>query len=209
MQEFFDKKLLPAVTLNDADAALRLAETYLEAGLDIMEFTFRTEATLSAIEAVAREFPAMNIGAGTILETGQITKAQNAGAQFGLSPGLNPAILKTAQDQDFPFIPGVVTPSEIEQALAMGCTLLKLFPAELSGGTKYIQSLEGPYLQTGVQFIPMGGINMQNMNSYLQCPSVLAVGGSWMAPKKKIIQGDFKGIYSVIRNTFDQLSADL
>lgn len=198
MKELFSKKLMPAVTLKDADSARKLAEAYLEAGLDIMEVTFRTEATLAAIEAVARDIPEMNIGAGTILNPEQVQLAKDAGASFGLSPGFNGQVVQTARENDFPFIPGILTPSEIEKALAAGCEILKLFPADAIGGTGYIQSLEGPYLQTGVQFIPMGGVNQENLSRYLKCQSVIAVGGSWLAPKIKIRNGDFSGITEVV-----------
>ncbi|MDZ7694446.1 MAG: bifunctional 4-hydroxy-2-oxoglutarate aldolase/2-dehydro-3-deoxy-phosphogluconate aldolase [Balneolaceae bacterium] len=201
MEKIFTKKLLPAVTLNDADSAQRLAETYLDAGLDILEITFRTDATLSSIEAIAKEFPSLKIGAGTILNTHQVAQAKNAGAQFGLSPGFNAEVVKAAQKKEFPFIPGIMTPSEIEVALSTGCRVLKLFPADISGGPEYIKSLEGPYQHTGMQLIPMGGINPQNMKAYLGCSSVLAVGGSWMAPKDKIDAGDFSRIAQVIRET--------
>lgn len=201
LTNFFEKKLLPAVTLNDADSAKRLAEAYLNAGLEVMEVTFRTDATLGAIEAIATTFPEVKIGAGTILSTSQVQSAKDAGAKFGLSPGLNEHVVGSARDKDFPFIPGVMTPSEIEKAWDLGCEILKLFPAEIAGGTDYIRSLEGPYLHAGLQLIPMGGVGPENMSAYLDCSSVVAVGGSWLAPKGKIKKDDFSGIAEIVKNS--------
>ncbi|MDR8391104.1 bifunctional 4-hydroxy-2-oxoglutarate aldolase/2-dehydro-3-deoxy-phosphogluconate aldolase [Aliifodinibius sp. S!AR15-10] len=198
MKQFFQKKLLPAVTLSNAESAKRLADTYLKAGLDILEITFRTDATLAAIEAVAQTFPELHIGAGTILNPSQVQSAKDAGARFGLSPGFNEKVVESAHQIDFPFIPGVMTPSEIEQAWQAGCEILKLYPAEIAGGTEYIRSLEGPYLHAGLDLIPMGGVGPGNMRDYLDCASVVAVGGSWLAPKDKIREGDFAGISKVV-----------
>jgi 2-dehydro-3-deoxyphosphogluconate aldolase/(4S)-4-hydroxy-2-oxoglutarate aldolase len=199
MNEFFTKKLLPAVTINEVDAALRLAETYLENGLDVMEITFRTDVTVSAIKAISREFPNFKIGAGTILSVDQVSEAVKAGAQFGLSPGFNKSVVKAAQNQNLPFIPGVATPSEIEQAIELGCKVLKFFPAEPMGGVKTLKALAGPYRHTGIRFIPMGGIDESNMKDYLELDIVVAVGGSWLAPKTR----DFKKVFKVVKSTMD------
>ena len=203
MENFFTKKLMPAVTVNDVDEARWLAETYLENGLDVMEITFRTEVTEAAVEAIATDFPDFKIGAGTILSTEQVSDAADAGAQFGLAPGLNPAVVKAARDQNLPFIPGVATPSEIEQALELGCKVLKFFPAETMGGIKTLKALSGPYSHTGVKFIPMGGIDESNLNDYLELDSVIAVGGSWLAPSKLIQDRAHEQISSVIKSSLN------
>lgn len=199
VQNLFLKKLLPAVTLNDADSALSVAEALLEGGLNVMEVTFRTSATAPAIGAIAKEFPEMKIGAGTILSPEQVASAINAGAQFGLAPGFNKEVVRKAEQQEFPFIPGVMTPSEIEKALAMDCEILKLFPVSQVGGTEYIRSIEGPYRHTGIKFLPMGGVNPSNLKSYLECDSVIAAGGSWMTPTKAIENGKFDKVTELVR----------
>lgn len=208
MKNLFGKGLLPAVTLDDVDIAKRLAETYLQAGLDILEITFRTDATLAAIEAIAKTFPELKVGAGTILRPRQIKLAQNAGAKFGLSPGFNERVVRAARDNSFPFVPGVMTPSEIEKGLAAGCKILKLYPADIAGGVKYIKSLEGPYLQTGVSFIPMGGVNLHNLSEYLNCDSVIAAGGSWLASKEEISGEDFGRIGETVRDSLEVALGD-
>lgn len=198
---FFQNKLLPAVTIPNANTGLSVAEALLEGGLNIMEVTFRTSATAEAVSVIAKEFPEMNVGAGTILSTDQVSAAKNAGAKFGLAPGLNENIIKEAGDQDFPFIPGVMTPSEIERALELDCKLLKLFPASDLGGVDFIHSLEGPYSHTGVKFLPMGGIDLSNIRQYLQCESVIAAGGSWMTPGAAIAKGKFQKITKLVRDS--------
>lgn len=198
---FFKDKLLPAVTLTNANTGLSVAEALLEGGLNVMEITFRTSATAEAVSAIAKEFPEMNIGAGTILSTDQVSAAKNAGAQFGLAPGLNENVLQEAENQDFPFIPGVMTPSEIERALEIGFKMLKLFPASDLGGVDFIHSLEGPYRHTGVKFLPMGGISLSNLGQYLQCVTVAAAGGSWMTPGEAMAKGEFDIVTELVRDS--------
>lgn len=194
----FDKKILPAVTLTDADSALSVAEALLAGGLNVMEITFRTSATAAAVSAIAKEFPEMYIGAGTILSPDQLSAARDAGARFGLSPGLNKRVIKKAQKLDFPFIPGVLTPSEIEFALEYEYKLLKLFPVSDLGGVDYIQSLKGPYKHTGVAFLTMGGVNSLNLKSYLKQEMVIAAGGSWLSPPDLIEQKKFNDITKIV-----------
>ncbi|MEX0681651.1 MAG: bifunctional 4-hydroxy-2-oxoglutarate aldolase/2-dehydro-3-deoxy-phosphogluconate aldolase [Balneolales bacterium] len=195
---YLEKKLLPAVTLEEADSALSVAEALLESGLDVMEITFRTDATAEAIQAIVREFPEITIGAGTILHPDQIAIAMDAGAQFGLAPGFNERVVDEARKRDFPFIPGVMTSSEIEKALEKNLTFLKLFPADKLGGPDYIRSLQGPYGHTGVTFMPMGGIGLSNLSMYLELPVVQALGGSWMTPLKLIKNGEYGKIKELV-----------
>lgn len=205
MEEFFTKKLMPAVTVNDVDDARWLAETYLKNGLDVMEITFRTEVTEAAVEAIATDFPDFKIGAGTILSMEQVSDAADAGAQFGLAPGLNPSVVKAARDQNLPFIPGVATPSEIEKALELGCKVLKFFPAEPMGGVATLKAFAGPYRHTEVKFIPMGGVNESNMDDYLDLDSVIAVGGSWLAPSKLIQKRASEKISEIVKKALDHI----
>lgn len=201
MKSYFKQKLLSAVTLEDVETARRLAETFLENGLDVMEITFRTEAAAEAIEAIHNEFPDMHIGAGTLLTPSQVVEAVDAGAQFGLSPGLKEDVVLAALEENFPFIPGVATPSEIEKALSYELNILKLFPIKNLGGTSYIKSLEGPYGHLDLQFIPMGGVKLSNLASYLECDSVIAGGGSWLAPKSLLQAQNFKAIGEIVRES--------
>lgn len=203
MKHLFPEKVLPVVTIENIDSAKRLAETYLQAGLNVFEITLRTDATLDAIEAVTTNFPEMNVGVGTILTPDQVQSVMNAGAEFGLAPGLNEKVVETALEKSFPFIPGVMTPSEIEKALSYEYKVLKLFPAKHIDGADYIKSMEGPYAQTGARFIPMGGIDEGNMSEYIACPSVLAVGGSWLAPKNLIKEGKFGEIGERVKRALE------
>lgn len=205
MHSFFKRRLLPAVTVNDTDSALAVAEAFLEAGLSVMEFTFRTPVAASSVSAVAKKYPEMNVGAGTLLSINDVAAAVDSGATFGLAPGYNKVVADKALELDFPFIPGVLTPSEIEDAFAQGFDLIKIFPVQSMGGADYIQNIEGPYLHTGMKFIPMGGINRQNMASFLRCDSVLAVGGSWLNPGELIQQKKYREITEIVRQSMAEI----
>ncbi|SMO62056.1 bifunctional 4-hydroxy-2-oxoglutarate aldolase/2-dehydro-3-deoxy-phosphogluconate aldolase [Fodinibius sediminis] len=196
-----EKKLLPAVTLSEVDSALRVAEALLEGGLNVMEVTFRTKTTAQAISAIAAEFPEMQLGAGTILSAEQLMAARESRAQFGLSPGINEEVVKRALNIDFNFIPGVMTPSEIELALSHGFRTLKLFPVSDMGGVQYIRSLRGPYQHTGIKFLPMGGISLSNLASYVSSEMVIAAGGSWLAPRTLISGGRYEDITKRVRQS--------
>lgn len=190
------QKILPAISFEDAEHVLPVAEVFLKAGLNVMEIQFRTQQAAVAIELIRKNFPGMNIGAGTLLSTEQLHNAINAGAQFGLSPSLNKTICNEAKQLAFPFIPGVMTPSEIEFAHELGYTALKLFPAAQLGGAAFLKAMLGPYEQLNVQFIPMGGVNQKNMHDYLNLKNVIALGGSWLATKELISNKNFNAIYN-------------
>ncbi len=136
----------------------------------------------------------MYVGAGTLLSIKQVKQALDAGAQFGLAPGFNPSICKDALDNDFPFVPGVMTPSEIESAAALDFKILKLFPAAQLDGIHFLKALQEPYETLGMQFIPMGGVSLKNMHEYLQLKNVIAVGGSWLADRELISTKQFHKI---------------
>jgi 2-dehydro-3-deoxyphosphogluconate aldolase/(4S)-4-hydroxy-2-oxoglutarate aldolase len=120
------------------------------------------------------------------LNPDQIQAVKERGAAFGVAPGLNAAVVSAAGDQGLPFAPGVMTPSEIEAALTMGCNVMKLFPSELVGGVNYLNMINAPYAHLNIGYIPLGGVSENNLQSYLECPAVLAIGGSWLAPRKLI-----------------------
>ncbi len=192
-------RIVPVVVIEDASVALDLADALLAAGLEVIEVTFRTKAAAEAISKLASARPQMLIGAGTLLNEENIRCAVDAGAHFGVAPGLNDHTVEAARRAGFDFAPGVATPGEVERALQLGCKLLKFFPAEQVGGVPMLKALEGPYRHTGVQFIPTGGINLANMNSYLALNTVAAVGGSWFVEKKLIAARDWSAITKLTR----------
>jgi 2-dehydro-3-deoxyphosphogluconate aldolase/(4S)-4-hydroxy-2-oxoglutarate aldolase len=178
--------VIPVIAIESAEDALPLADALIEGGLPVAEITFRTAAAAAVISRIARDRPQLVLGAGTILTKDNLAAAIDAGARFGVAPGLNPEILAEANRRGLPFVPGVVTPSEIEQALALGATLLKFFPAEASGGIAMIKALAGPYAHTGVKFVPTGGVSISSLADYLAVSAVACVGGTWIASKEAI-----------------------
>jgi 2-dehydro-3-deoxyphosphogluconate aldolase/(4S)-4-hydroxy-2-oxoglutarate aldolase len=208
LQKILQQKILPAVTVENAEHALPVAEAFLRAGLYVMEITFRTDAAVVAVSAIQKNFPEMHIGAGTLLNSFQLKKAIDSGAQFGLSSGLNVQVCTEARQLDFPFIPGVMTPSEIEQAYELGYSIQKLFPAEQVGGTSFLKALLGPYDQLNIQFIPMGGVCISNMKDYLTLKNVIAVGGSWLASKELMDTRNYKAIEANVAAALKLLNAE-
>jgi 2-dehydro-3-deoxyphosphogluconate aldolase/(4S)-4-hydroxy-2-oxoglutarate aldolase len=194
LEELKQRPLIPVIVIDDAASAEPLAEALLDGGIDIIEITFRTAAARTAIEKIRKSFPEMLVGAGTLLTEAESRQALEAGISFGLAPGLNPETVTYFQERDTLFIPGVMTPSEVEQALALGCQLQKFFPAEAAGGVKLLKALAGPYASRGIQFCPTGGIGLANMNDYLSLPIVSNIGGSWLATKDQIATGKWQEI---------------
>ena len=188
------KPIIPVIVIEDAASAEPLAEALLKGGIDIIEITFRTAAAAAAIEKIRNAFPEMLVGAGTVLTETEARQALDAGISFGLAPGLNPDIVGFFQDNDILFVPGVMTPSEIERGLALGCQLQKFFPAEAAGGVKLLKALAGPFTGRGIQFCPTGGVSLANMNDYLDLPVVSNIGGSWLATKDQIAAGKWQEI---------------
>ena len=191
--------VVPVIALEDADRAVPLADALMEGDLPVAEITFRTRAGQAAIRAIAEHRPGCLVGAGTILTVDQLHAARDAGAAFGVAPGLNPKVVAEAVRMGFAFSPGVMTPSDVEAGLDAGLTVLKFFPAEAIGGLKILKALAGPYKHTGVKFIPTGGINTQNFTEYLASDVVLAVGGSWVARREDIAAGDWEKVRSNCR----------
>lgn len=192
-------KIVPVVVLDAVDHALPLADALLAAGLPLLEVTLRTPAALDAIRCLRQERPQMLVGAGTVLSPEQVNAAVAAGAQFGLAPGLNPRVVRAASDSGWLFIPGVMTPSDVEVALELGARLLKFFPAQAAGGSALLRALAGPFAHTGVRFVPLGGVGPENMREYLAQPGVAAVGGSWMVERSLINGGRFDEIERLTR----------
>lgn len=195
--------LIPVIVIEDENDAEPLAEALLAGGLDVIEVTLRTATAMAALGRIIRRFPEMMVGAGTVVTPDQAQRCLDLGVSFGVAPGFNPATLLLFQQRGVPFLPGVLTPSEIESAYAHGCTRLKYFPAEAAGGPKMLSALAGPYQSLGIRFCPTGGVSFDNMNDYLSLPQVFAVGGSWLASQRQIAEKQ----WSVItRQTREALS---
>jgi 2-dehydro-3-deoxyphosphogluconate aldolase/(4S)-4-hydroxy-2-oxoglutarate aldolase len=182
-------RIIPVITIDDAEKAVPIAKALCDGGLPCAEVTFRTAAAADAIRRMTKAFPKMLVGAGTILTKQQVDEAVDAGAKFLAAPGLNPETVRYCKA--VPFLAGVCTPSEIEQGIALGLEVLKFFPAEAAGGAGMLKALSAPYNK--IRFVPTGGITPANISEYLALKSVLACGGSWM------ITDDFAEITKLTR----------
>ena len=182
------KGLIAVMVIEDAADALPVARALVEGGITAMELTLRTPAALDALKLIVQGVPEMMAGVGTILTPEQVHTVASMKADFGVSPGFNRHIVEEAIKIGLPFAPGISTASEIEGAIELGCRVLKFFPAENMGGLKYLDAVNNPYGFLGLQYIPLGGLNMQNLVSWLEKDYILAVGGSWIAPKNLIKQ---------------------
>ena len=186
VESFLKQRLLCVAVIDQADDAVPLAEALLTGGLNYMEVTFRTAGAAEAIRRIRQGVPQIAIGAGTLLTADNVKQAVDAGAQFGVSPGLSEFVSRAAHENKLPLFPGVVTPTEIMHALELGWKHLKFFPAETFGGVNALKALIGPFGHTGVKFIPTGGITAATLPNYLAIPQVAAIGGSWMAERKLV-----------------------
>ena len=193
--------IVPVVVLNDAEDAEPLAKALCEGGLPCAEVTFRTDAAEEAIRTMTEKFPEMLVGAGTVLTAEQVDRAVAAGAQFIVSPGLNPRLVKYCVDIGIHVIPGCSNPSDIEQALEYGLEAVKFFPAEPAGGLPMIKAMAAPY--TGVRFMPTGGINPSNVKEYLAYDRILACGGSWMVKGNLVDAGEFDKITELTKEAVE------
>lgn len=197
-------KLVPVVKIESERDALSIAKAVLKGGISVMEVTFRTEAAEKAIKEIADSLPEMFVGAGTLLSKEQVRAAKNAGAKFFVSPGFNENTADFCKSENLPFMPGIVTPSELEKALYYGFDHLKFFPAEAAGGVKMIKAVSAPY--HGVKFMPTGGINLENLLDYLALPSVFACGGSFMINQKEISSGNFESITEAVKKAVELIN---
>jgi 2-dehydro-3-deoxyphosphogluconate aldolase/(4S)-4-hydroxy-2-oxoglutarate aldolase len=184
--------IIPVVEIDDADRALALAQALEEGGLPIIEVTFRTEAAADAIRRIARGAPDIYLIAGTITSTRQADVALDAGADMLVSPGLNREVVEHASKIGLPMMPGVCTPSEVEAAMSLGLTAVKVFPIEPIGGLRYLKALAAPYPE--MSWNPTGGITLESLAGYLGVKSVLACGGSWVAPRNDVAAGRYDAI---------------
>lgn len=207
MKEIADKiheyGVVPVVVINNAKDAGTLADVLCEEGLPCAEVTFRTDAAKDAIRIMADAHPEMLVGAGTVLTVEQVEQAIAAGAQFIVSPGFDPEIVDYCISKNIAVFPGCVTPSEAAQAVKRGMKVVKFFPAQQFGGVSTVKALAAPY--TMLKFMPTGGVNMENLESYLNCDKVIACGGSWMVKSELIESGQFDKIRQMTRQTVERI----
>lgn len=195
--------IVPVIALDDAKYAKPLAEALCKGGLPCAEVTFRTDAAEESIRIIAKEFPDMLVGAGTVLTTEQVDRAAEAGAKFIVSPGLNPKVVSYCLEKDIPVLPGTSNPSDVEAAIELGLEVVKFFPAEQAGGIKMIKAMSAPY--TKMKFMPTGGINADNLKSYLDFEKIVACGGSWMVKKDLVSAGRFDEIEALTREAVSKM----
>nr|WP_298080443.1 bifunctional 4-hydroxy-2-oxoglutarate aldolase/2-dehydro-3-deoxy-phosphogluconate aldolase [uncultured Cardiobacterium sp.] len=174
-------KIVPVIALERAEDAVPLGAALLQSGIPAAEITFRSAAAIDAIRRLRDTLPDILIGAGTVLNAAQAKAAQQAGADFIVSPGFNPNTVKACQDMGIAITPGINNPMAIEAALELGIHTVKFFPAEASGGIPMLKALLAPYAM--LQVMPTGGIGVKNIRDYLALPNVIACGGSWMVEK--------------------------
>jgi 2-dehydro-3-deoxyphosphogluconate aldolase/(4S)-4-hydroxy-2-oxoglutarate aldolase len=189
--------VIPVLTVKDVEDALVQARALIAGGLTVLEITLRTEAALDALASLSKTFPDVLIGAGTVLEAGQIKAAVERGARFLVSPGMAPCLLEAAVRSPVPFLPGAATASEALGLRERGFHALKFFPAEPAGGERYLASLAGPL--PDLIFCPTGGIDAQKAGNYLALPNVACVGGSWMVAPGLLAARDFGKVEKLAR----------
>jgi 2-dehydro-3-deoxyphosphogluconate aldolase/(4S)-4-hydroxy-2-oxoglutarate aldolase len=188
-------RLLPVLTLSGRSDGLRLGEALLAGGLPLAEVTLRVDGALEALRAMAETD--LVVGAGTVVTPDQVDRAVDAGATFVVSPGLHPAVLERCAERGVPAMPGVATASDLMHAVGLGVDTVKLFPADLVGGPAAVKAFAGPF--PAVRFVPTGGVGPAVLSSYLSLPAVLAVGGSWLAPREVVAAGKWDEVTRRVR----------
>lgn len=189
--------VIPVIAIDDLAQAVPLARTLVEAGLPVLEITLRTPVALAAIEAIAREVPEAEVGAGTVLAPAQFTEVERAGGRFAISPGATDELLAAGREARIGFLPGIATASELMHGITHGYRRFKFFPAAASGGTAALKGFAGPFAE--VRFCPTGGIDAAAAPAYLALPNVACVGGSWMLPADALKAGDWVRIGQLAR----------
>lgn len=181
--------VVPVIAIDAVDDAIPLADALLEGGLPIAEITFRTRAAAAVLGRLKEARPELTIGAGTVLDRESLSVARQSGAQFGLSPGFDAAVVAAAADAGIPFAPGIMTPSDLTAAVNANVRVVKFFPAATAGGPAALEAVAAPFAHLGIRFIPTGGISEQSISDWLRLRSVLAVGGTWIARSSDIREG--------------------
>ncbi len=194
IQRMEKSAVVAGFSVDKAEHGVPLTKALLAGGIDTIELTLRTPAALEALKLICAEVPGMLIGVGTILTPETAVAVKEAGADFGVSPGMNPRVVRAAQGTGLPFAPGICTPSDLEGAIELGCRLVKFFPAEASGGVTYLRSMAAPYKHLGIRYFPLGGLNAENMMDYLKEDIIPCIGGSWIVKKDLVTNEDWDGI---------------
>lgn len=189
--------VIPVLVIEDERSAVPLAQALLAGGVRVLEITLRTPAALAAVRAIATKAPDAIVGVGTVSRPEEFRQAAEAGARFAVSPGITDALIAAAADSAMPYLPGVMTPSEIIRARAAGLSALKLFPAEQAGGIAMLRAFAGPF--PDVRFCPTGGITAGTAPDYLALATVACVGGSWLAPREAVAAGDWATVTRLAR----------
>ena len=192
-------RIVPVLALETLEDGMKICEIFSKAGLGGAEITFRTKAAPEIIREATKAFPNLLIGAGTVLNVYDLHRAFEAGAKFAVAPGFNPTVVKEAVRCDLAFCPGICTPSEVEQAVELGCRMLKFFPAEAAGGLKLLKAISAPYKHLGLKFMPTGGVTAANATDYLAVKEIAAVGGTWLGKSTEIKAGNWAGIEKTVR----------
>lgn len=190
--DIYKTGFIPVVVINKIESAVPTAQALLKGGINFMEITFRTECASKAIKEVADNVENMIVGAGTVLNVEQASKAIDAGAKFIVSPGLSEEVVIFCQERDIPVLPGCVTPTEITKAYNLGLKVVKFFPANIYGGIKAIKALSGPFPM--MRFLPTSGVGFDNIEEYLSSDRIIAIGGSFVCPSSDIDEGNFSKI---------------
>nr|WP_217343839.1 bifunctional 4-hydroxy-2-oxoglutarate aldolase/2-dehydro-3-deoxy-phosphogluconate aldolase [Noviherbaspirillum sp. L7-7A]MBV0877924.1 bifunctional 4-hydroxy-2-oxoglutarate aldolase/2-dehydro-3-deoxy-phosphogluconate aldolase [Noviherbaspirillum sp. L7-7A] len=189
--------VIPVIAIDDINHAVPLARALVAGGIRVLEVTLRTAHGLPAIKAMAEQVPDAIVGVGTLAQPSEFAAARDAGAVFGVSPGLTPALIEAARSSGLPLLPGVMTPSEVMAAREAGFRQLKLFPAMQAGGVGMLNALAGPL--GDVMFCPTGGVSQENAPQFLACRNVACVGGSWLTPRDALVAGDWERITALAR----------
>ncbi len=195
--------IVPVVVLNNEENAVGLAKALVKGGLPTAEVTYRTDAAEGAIKRISKEVPEILVGAGTITSVEMAKSAVNAGAKYLVSPGLNPKVVIWCLENNIPIFPGVTCPTQIEQAMELGLTTVKFFPAEAAGGIPMLKSFASPYCK--MKFMPTGGVSEKNVTDYLALKNVIACGGSWICPTKLIDNEEFDKIEDLCKTAVSKM----
>ena len=199
VEKFRRLRAIPVITANEPDGAEKLADVLAGEGFPVAEVTFRAGRADEMIARMLKRRPDFMAGAGTVLTPDQAERARKAGARFMVSPGFNRKVAEYCRAVGIPYIPGIATATELQEAAEMGYRAVKIFPAGVLGGMPMIRALSAPY--PDVVFMPTGGVTPENAREYLDCDKVFAVGGSWMVPRKQLDEGDFEAIRLNLRET--------
>jgi len=178
--------IVAVLVVDEVKHAVPVAEALLNGGVDAIELTLRTPTALDAAAIIIKELPEICLGIGTVLTVEQVRAVADMGVDFAVAPGCNPKVIGEAIEQGLSFAPGIMTPTDIEMAVELGCRILKYFPAETSGGLDHLAGMAAPYQYLGLKFIPLGGCNVDNAGTYLESPIITAIGGSWLAKRQLI-----------------------